>query len=94
MLLKHLPAESAVSRSVHGEAADWSVSDHLLAAVVDHLAVSNWMFASANSEEGDQQDPPKPVPRPGDASNDAAKDAEAGGDAAAPAPEEIARFFG
>ncbi|MEU9603013.1 hypothetical protein [Streptomyces sp. NPDC048057] len=94
MLLKHLPAESAVSRSVHGEAADWSVSDHLLAAVVDHLAVSNWMFASANSEEGDQQDPPKPVPRPGDASSDAAQEAEADASASAPAPQEIARFFG
>ncbi|MEU5973619.1 hypothetical protein [Streptomyces sp. NPDC047315] len=85
-----------MSRSVHGEAADWSVSDHLLAAVVDHLAVSNWMFASANSEEGDQQDPPKPVPRPGDASSDASQDpdAEADGGAKAPAPAEIARFFG
>ncbi|MDQ0582852.1 hypothetical protein [Streptomyces rishiriensis] len=71
MLIKQLPRDSALNRELHGEAADWSVSDHLLAAAVDHLAAANWMFACVNSEEGDQPDAPAPVPRPADlAEND------------------------
>ncbi|MCT9083880.1 hypothetical protein [Streptomyces fulvoviolaceus] len=64
LLVKHLPRDSALNRELHGEAAEWSVSDHLLAAAVDHLAAANWMFACVNSEEGDQPEPPTPVPRP------------------------------
>ncbi|MEU9555071.1 hypothetical protein [Streptomyces fumanus] len=79
VLIKHLPRDSALNRDLHGEAADWSVTDHLLAAAVDHLAAANWMFASVNSEEGDQPEPPVPVPRPGDASEDADTDETEGG---------------
>ncbi|WP_432134404.1 MULTISPECIES: hypothetical protein [unclassified Streptomyces] len=65
VLVKHLPRDSALNRELHGEAADWSVTDHLLAAAVDHLAAANWMFACVNSaEDGDQPEPPVPVPRP------------------------------
>ncbi|CAM5699428.1 hypothetical protein [Streptomyces aurantiogriseus] len=67
MLIKHLPRDSALNRDLYGEAAEWSVTDHLLAAAVDHLAAANWMFACVNSaEDGDQPEPPVPVPRPGD----------------------------
>jgi hypothetical protein len=67
VLVKHLPRDSAVNRDLYGEAAEWSVTDHLLAAVVDHLAAANWMFACVNSDdESGQPDPPIPVPRPGD----------------------------
>ncbi|MFF7983989.1 hypothetical protein ACFZDK_33555 [Streptomyces sp. NPDC007901] len=46
---------------------DWTVTDHLLAAVVDHLAVANWMFATVNRDEDTEPaDYPEPVPRPGD----------------------------
>jgi hypothetical protein len=72
VLIQHLPRDSALNRDLHGEAAEWSVTDHLLAAVVDHLAAGNWMFACVNSEEGDQPEPPVPVPRPGDGSQGAA----------------------
>ena len=58
VLVRQLPHDSALNRELHREAADWPVTDHLLAATVDHLAAANWMFASANSEEGDQPDPP------------------------------------
>ena len=82
MLVKHLPRDSAVNRELHGEAAEWSVSDHLLAAVVDHLAAANWMFACVNSaEDGDQPEPPVPVPRPADPAED--PDAGPEGEAAA-----------
>jgi hypothetical protein len=64
VLVKHLPRDSALNRELYGEAVDWSVTDHLLAAAVDHLAAANWMFACVNSEEGDQPEPPTPVPRP------------------------------
>ncbi|WP_320784706.1 hypothetical protein [Streptomyces sp. CRN 30] len=107
LLIKHLPRDSALNRDLHGEAADWSVTDHLLAAAVDHLAAANWMFASVNSEEGDQPEPPVPVPRPGDGSEDtdpvdpvdpAGPQATGAGegngaDPQAPSPAELARFF-
>ncbi len=65
MLVKHLPREGAVARELHGEAAEWSVGDHLLAAAVDHLAAANWMFACVNTaEDAEQPAPPEPVPRP------------------------------
>ncbi|MFI9807622.1 hypothetical protein ACIHEJ_25215 [Streptomyces sp. NPDC052301] len=70
MLIKQLPRDSALNRELHGEAADWSVTDHLLAAVVDHLAAANWMFASVNSGEGEQPEYPEPVPRPVDAAEE------------------------
>ncbi|MET9086243.1 hypothetical protein ABZX77_30950 [Streptomyces sp. NPDC004237] len=102
LLIKHLPRDSALNRELHGEAAEWSVSDHLLAAAVDHLAAANWMFASVNSEEGDQPEPPAPVPRP--SYDDAAQPADDKGPdpaaAAPPAPDsapsavQLARFFG
>lgn len=81
VLVKHLPRDSALNRDLHGEAAEWSVTDHLLAATVDHLAAANWMFMCVNSsEDGDQPEPPVPVPRPGDAAEeeDAGKEREEG----------------
>jgi hypothetical protein len=101
VLVKQLPRDSALNRELHGEAADWSVTDHLLAAAVDHLAAANWMFASVNSEEGDQPEPPAPVPRPSyDESETGGEEIPAGetdetADAdAAPSTVQLARFFG
>ncbi|MET8555936.1 hypothetical protein ABZV64_13350 [Streptomyces sp. NPDC004959] len=60
-----MPRDSATVRATEGEAAEWSVTDYLLAAVVDHLAAANWMFSLVNSDgESDQPDMPEPVPRP------------------------------
>lgn len=74
MLIKQLPRDSSLNRELHGEAAEWSVTDHLLAAAVDHLAAANWMFACVNSEEGDQPEAPAPVPRPADLAGDGEAD--------------------
>ncbi|MFJ1811889.1 MULTISPECIES: hypothetical protein [unclassified Streptomyces] len=74
VLIKQLPRDSALNRELHGEAAEWSVTDHLLAAAVDHLAAANWMFACVNSEEGDQPEAPAPVPRPADLAGDGEAD--------------------
>ncbi|MGW4030249.1 hypothetical protein ACWEFL_13130 [Streptomyces sp. NPDC004838] len=95
-----MPYDSAVNRSVNGEAATWTVTDHLLAATVDHLAAANWMFVCANSaDEHDTPEPPKPVPRPGDRHEpEPGGDGEGGPDEgsgeAVPSPEQLARFFG
>ncbi|MFI7500512.1 hypothetical protein ACIBVL_18800 [Streptomyces sp. NPDC049687] len=97
VLIKHLPRESALNRDLHGEAADWSVTDHLLAAAVDHLAAANWMFACVNSDEGEQPEPPAPVPRPGDAVEEEAESVQAAAepsDGSAPSAGQLARFFG
>ncbi|MFD4558163.1 hypothetical protein ACFWP5_28240 [Streptomyces sp. NPDC058469] len=103
VLVKQLPRDSALNRELHGEAADWSVTDHLLAAAVDHLAAANWMFASVNSEEGDQPDPPTPVPRPSYDDTGTGGEETPGGGArpeetaaadTAPSTVQLARFFG
>lgn len=66
VLVKHLPRDSATLGGIHGEAAQWSVTDYLLASAVDQLAEANWMFATVNRDEDtDPLDYPKPVPRPG-----------------------------
>ncbi|MEV6326398.1 hypothetical protein [Streptomyces sp. NPDC051909] len=98
LLVKNLPQDAAVQRELHGEAAEWSLSDHLLAAAVDHLAVANWMFQCVNiGEDDDQPEFPKPVPRPGVKDEDAE---EPGGSATegsadeAVSPLALARFFG
>ncbi|MER5208589.1 hypothetical protein [Streptomyces sp. NPDC002825] len=95
VLIKHLPADGAVQREIHGESAEWSLTDHLLAATVDHLAAANWMFQCVNSSEDDETpDPPKPVPRPG--LTDEGEEEQEGEPTENPAvsPSALARFFG
>ncbi|MFG2138022.1 hypothetical protein [Streptomyces sp. NPDC048650] len=75
MLLAHLPRDSSIARALHQDAAEWSVTDHLLATVVDHIAVANWMFASVNrDEDAEPLDYPEPVPRPGESAGRASSD--------------------
>lgn len=65
VLVKHLPRDSATLQDIHGEAVHWSVTDYLLASVVDQLAEANWMFATVNrDEDAEPLEYPKPVPRP------------------------------
>ncbi|MFI8518977.1 hypothetical protein ACIGEZ_14290 [Streptomyces sp. NPDC085481] len=97
-MVKHLPQDSAVQREIHGEAAEWSVSDHLIAAAVDHLAVANWMFSCVNiGEDDDPPEFPKPVPRPGVTEDDGKEQDEHPTDGSADeavSPAALARFFG
>lgn len=94
VLIRHLPRDSAVNRELFGEAADWTVTDHLLAAAVDHLAAANWMFARVNSDEASPPDPPLPVPRPGDAATEPAPDPDPAAERDRPGAAELAAFFG
>lgn len=100
VLVRHLPRDSAVNRDLYGEGADWAVTDHLLAAVVDHLAAANWMFARVNSDEdADRTDPPAPLPRPDGERRDRTRGAagDPSGDAPAaerPSAHQLLSFFG
>ncbi|REE95161.1 hypothetical protein [Thermomonospora umbrina] len=84
VLIQHLPRDSAFVRAVHGEDAEWGLNEHLMAAVVDHLAIGNWLFTSAHLPE-DESPPeqPRPVPRPG-IEEDPVEEAT---------PDDLARFF-
>lgn len=85
VLVQHLPRQAALVRQMHGEQVEWGLTEHLLAATVDQLAISNWLFASAHTpENADPPARPEPLPRPG-------LDAEAPSPAAT--PDQIAAFF-
>lgn len=89
VLIEHLPAGSSFARAVHGEAAEWGLTDHLLATVADQLAVANWMFATVNRDEDAESLPyPEPIARPGSDTGPAEPKSEAA------SPAEIAAFFG
>lgn len=91
MLVRHLPRDSALLREVQGEAAEWSLTDHLLASVVDQLAQSNWMFATVNrDEDAEPLDPPEPLPRPGATPGG---DDEADTTTVMPSPADMVRFL-
>jgi hypothetical protein len=57
LILENSPRDSAFSRSYHGEPSQWSVTDHLLANVIDLLQIANWQRAGKGAA-------PKPFPRP------------------------------
>jgi hypothetical protein len=66
VLVEHMPRDSALARELHGEAAEWSVTDHLIAHAVDQLREANWMFSLVNRDEDDEPpEYPEPFPRPG-----------------------------
>jgi hypothetical protein len=44
----------------------WSVTDHLLATMIDMQNVSNWLFVAANSGKNTRNPKPKPIPRFGE----------------------------
>ncbi|MEU7164959.1 hypothetical protein AB0A70_09975 [Streptomyces morookaense] len=93
VLVKHMPRDSAVNRDLHGEAVEWDASTHLLAAVVDHLAVANWMTATINGgEDGEPLEYPEAVPRPAAAVPEEPALTGTGSDPL-PTPDELARFF-
>lgn len=60
VILRNLPEGSRVDRAIRGEVASWRLSDHLLAGIVDLLAVANWQRGGRKAGPR-----PKSVPRPG-----------------------------
>ena len=67
ILARNLPQSSRTVAAVAGgkEYLGWDMNTHLLAALVDSVQVSNYMFAKVNSKK--RVKAPVPVPRPGDA---------------------------
>lgn len=57
MILGNSPRGSAYVRSLTGD--DWTMTDHLLAAVIDTLQAANWQRTDGKGQV------PKPIPRPG-----------------------------
>lgn len=64
-LIQRLPADSELSKAIHGEVATWSRTEHLLAMVVDYLARLEWAYASVHTTEDHTVPMPTPIPRPG-----------------------------
>lgn len=58
----HLPRESSLVTAVVGEPAEWSVTDHLLAHVVDGINHLLYAYIAAHSKS--KPAAPKPFPRP------------------------------
>lgn len=54
-----LPPDSATLLAVNG---GWTLTDHLMANVIDLLQVNNWQ-RTKDGQKGNR--PPKPFPRPG-----------------------------
>ncbi|MGW6362089.1 hypothetical protein ACWFR5_44720 [Streptomyces sp. NPDC055092] len=97
VLVRHLPRDGALARALHGDGAEWTVTDHLLARIVDELAQNNWMFATVNRDEDSEPlDYPEPIPRPGEPSDDGAHSGPSPGQEAPalPHPAEVIRFLG
>lgn len=59
VLLSHSKPGSAFLRSLGGEAAEWTLTDHLLAVTIDVLNAANWQRGGGKGKR------PRPIPRPG-----------------------------
>lgn len=57
-MVRQLPPDSPLGIALHGDAARWATSDHLLATAVDLLAGANWQRG------GGKRAKPKPIRRP------------------------------
>lgn len=59
VIIRESPRTSALSRSIHGEAAAWGPLEHLAAAQLDALNGGNWQRGGGKGPK------PKPTKRPG-----------------------------
>ncbi|MEO3787653.1 hypothetical protein ABGB12_30375 [Actinocorallia sp. B10E7] len=66
------------------------MTDYLLALAVDHLAIGNWLFTTAHTDN-DPSDPPEPLPRPTAPDTTSRPPADTGRQEATPA--ELTAFF-
>lgn len=59
-IVRQSPRGSAISRAKNGEEDTWGVLEHLIAGVIDLLAVGNWQRGGDEHAKR-----PDPLPRPG-----------------------------
>ncbi|WP_322767684.1 hypothetical protein [Frankia sp. Cr1] len=66
VIIRHLPADSALARELHGESADWSRTDRLLADLVDigRLHMHTTVAVNLGKDQRHPWPAPQPVPRP------------------------------
>ncbi|MGH3437082.1 MAG: DUF5361 domain-containing protein [Sciscionella sp.] len=62
MIVGQSPRTSALARSMAGEDAEWGLSEHLQAAIVDGVSFLAWMQSTDGEKNRNR---PKPLPRPG-----------------------------
>jgi len=60
-MVKYSPRTSALVREMFGERVEWSVTDHLLAGVLDYSALIAWLNSDTKKNKR-----PAPIPRPGE----------------------------
>lgn len=60
VIVKQAPRDSALVRSILGDAYEWDLHNQVLAAIADSLRIANWQRAGAPKSEK-----PQPIPRPG-----------------------------
>lgn len=65
-MVQHLPADSAVARSIND---GWDLTHYMIADLIDSSRMGRWEYAKSNGSESPQ---PDPIPRPGQ-DNEAAK---------------------
>ena len=58
-VLTTLHHTSATSRAINGPDAEWGLTDHLLALVIDTTQIGNWQRSGGKGSK------PKPIKRPG-----------------------------
>lgn len=78
VLVKHSGPQSAIVREIKGDAASWSVTDYLLAVLIDLMNVLVW-FKTKDGSKGRNR--PKPIARPGVGGPDDLLDVEVEGGA-------------
>lgn len=69
MLIRYLPADSALMREISGPMADWDLRTQLLAVVANETRVANW----AQTKDAHARPPrnyPTPITPPGMAPNE------------------------
>lgn len=56
VMLRHAEPDSALGRELSGRTADWTVSEHILAGVLDGIRAISWQIGGG--------DKPQPLERP------------------------------
>lgn len=59
-MIKHSPRSSALTREMFAEEVSWSVTDHLLAGILDYSALIAWLNSDTKKNKR-----PDPIKRPG-----------------------------
>lgn len=91
-LIRGLPLDSALGRSVAPHRLEWSTTEELLATLIEVTDAGNVMFFAAHSKPGTPRPRPIRVPRPGQPDGNGAEPARRRRRPAT--ADDMRRFFG